>query len=472
MSCSSSSSSAHILIFPYPAQGHMIPILDFAHQLSLHNLTITVLVTPKNLPILEPLLSKSPSIKPLVLQFPGNLKIPKGIENAKDLSPALIPDMMITMSKLYKPLLEWFKSQPSPPVAIISDFFLGWTERLACELNIPRIVFSTTCAMALSIIDLLQTGVLHSTNDDPISIHQIPNSPTFPRWHIPSLRSSFSDRNQDSVTNRENLLANVRSWGVVFNSFTELESAYLDFMEKRTDGLGYKRVWAVGPLFPNVDPTAKERGGRNSVSTQKIVSWLDKCPKNSVVFVCFGSQAALPNKQMEALAAGLECSKVRFLWCVKEPTVGLAEGAYSALPAGFEERTAGRGMVIRGGWVPQLLILRHPSVGSFMTHCGWNSTLEGLTSGVVLLAWPMMAEQFLNANLIVDQLKVAIRVCEGNELIPNPIQLGALVGESFRENWRVRAQKLAKAANAAVQQGGTSYKDLQILVKDLRELNK
>ncbi|KAI3953663.1 hypothetical protein MKW98_017487 [Papaver atlanticum] len=462
MSSSSSSISAHILIFPYPAQGHMIPILDFAHQLSLHNLTITVLVTPKNLPILEPLLSKNPSINPLVLQFPGNPKIPLGIENAKDLSPALIPDMMITMTELYDPLLKWFKSQPSPP-------------NLACELNIPRIVFSTTCAMALSIIDLLQTGVLHSTNDDPISIHQIPNSPTFPRWHIPSLRSSFSDRNQDSVTNRENLLANVRSWGVVFNSFTELEAVYLDFMKKRTDGLGYKRVWAVGPLFPNVDPTAKERDAglppyQSSVSTQKI-QWTC-CPKNSVVFVCFGSQAALPNKQMEALAAGLECSKVCFLWCVKEPTVGLAEGAYSALPAGFEERTAGRGMVIRGGWAPQLLILRHQSVGSFMTHCGWNSTLEGLTSGGVLLAWPMMAEQFINANLIVDQLKVAIRVCEGNELIPNPIQLGALVGESFRENWRVRAQKLAKAANATVQQGGTSYQDLQSLVKDLRGLKK
>ncbi|RZC58439.1 hypothetical protein C5167_005743 [Papaver somniferum] len=152
MSSSSSSSSPHILIFPYPAQGHMIPILDFAHQLSLHNLTITVLVTPKNLPILEPLLSKNPSIQKLVLPSPGNLKIPKGIENAKDLSPALIPDMMITMTKLYDPLLERFKSEPSPPVAIISDFFLGWTQNLACELKIPRIVFSTTCAMALSII--------------------------------------------------------------------------------------------------------------------------------------------------------------------------------------------------------------------------------------------------------------------------------------------------------------------------------
>ncbi|KAI3976660.1 hypothetical protein MKX01_008518 [Papaver californicum] len=436
-STSTSSSGAHILIFPYPAQGYMIPILDFAHQLSLHNLTITVLIshhtqepfltykkkTPKNLPILNPLLSKNPSIKKLVLPFPGNPKIPPGIENAKDLSPTLIPDMMITMSKLYGPLLQWFKSHPSPPVAIISDFFLGWTQRLACELNIPRIVFSTTCAMALSIIDLLQTGVLYNTNEK-ICLQMF-------------IVGEF-----------------------VFNSFTELESVYLYFMKKRSDGLGYNnRVWAVGPLFPDVDPTTRERGGASSVSTENILSWLDKCPENSMVYVCFGSQAALPNKQMEALAAGLERSKVRFLWCVKEPTVGLVEGAYSVVPAGFEKRMAGRGMVIRG-WVPQLLILRHRSVGSFMTHCGWNSILEGLTSGVVMFAWPMMAEQFFNANLIVDQLEVAIRVWEGNELIPNSVQLGELVAESMTENQRLRAKKLC----------GTSFRDLQSLVKDFRGL--
>ncbi|KAI3970758.1 hypothetical protein MKX01_024405 [Papaver californicum] len=426
MSTVTSSSGAHILIFPYPAQGHMIPILDFAHQLSLHNLTVTVLTTPKNLPILNPLLSKNPSIKTLVLPFPGNPKIPPGIENAKDLSPTLIPDMMITMSKLYGPLLQWFKIHPSPPVAIISGFFLGWTQHLAYELNIPRIVFSTTCAMALSIIDLLQIGVLNSTNYDPCSFHQIPNSPTFPRWKI-----------LDSVTNRENLLANVHSWGVVFNSFTELESAYLDSMRRDLTGWVIITEFGLWDLYflMLIPPLRREEGqvqyqlkifSHGSINVQRI-QW----------YVCFGSQAALPNKQMEALAAGLECSKV-----------GLVEGAYSAVPAGFEKRMA--------GWVPQLLILRHPSVGSFMTHCGWNSTLEGLTSGVVMLAWPMMAEQFFNANLIVDQLKVAIRVCEGNEFIPNPVQLGELVGESMTEKRRLRARKLCK--------------DLQSLLKDLRGL--
>ncbi|MCL7034981.1 hypothetical protein MKW94_013115 [Papaver nudicaule] len=452
MSSSSSMTpaGAHILIFPYPAQGHMLPILDFAHQLSLHDFTITIVVTPKNLPSLNPLLTKSPSIKTLVLPFPGHPSIPQGIENAQDLSPELIPTMMLTMTKLHDPLLRWFKSHPSPPVAIISDFFLGWTYHLACELNIPRIVFSTSCAMSLSIIDLLHTGI-PNIKDDPICFHQVPNSPTFPRWHVPSV-DLFTEKKTEVVPH---IHANVDSWGVVFNSFTELnitefgQSDLLFLMGKKLNSL--------------------RREAGQVQSTEKILSWLDSCPDDSVVYICFGSQAALPNNQMEALAAGLECSKVRFLWCVKEPGEGLVKGEYGVLPAGFEERTAGRGMVVRG-WVPQLLILRHRSVGSFMTHCGWNSIVEGLTSGVVMLAWPMMAEQFFNVKLIVDQLKVAIRVCEGNELVPNSVQLGELVVESMSEERRLQAKKLSEAANEAVKQGGTSHKDLQSLVKDLRGL--
>ncbi|KAI3976830.1 hypothetical protein MKX01_008688 [Papaver californicum] len=289
----------------------MIPILDFAHQMSLHNLTITVLI---------------------MLPFPNHPRIPQGVENVKDLSPNLFYTMLNSMSGLYNPILEWFKSHPSPPVAIISDFFLGWTHHLACELGIPP----------------------------------------------------------------------------------------------------------------------KERGGSGSVSTDDIISWLDTRPDTSGVHVCFGSQVVLCNKQMEGLASGLESSGVRFLRCVKEPTTGHVNGKYSVVPAGFEDRTAGKGMLLRG-WAPQLPILKHRSVGSFMTHCGWNSVLEGLTSGVVMLAWPMRAEQFVNATLLVDQVKVAVRVLKGLEV-------------------RVRAMELCKASLTAVEDGGSSFMDLDSFVKALAAL--
>lgn len=461
---------AHILVFPYPAQGHMIPLLDLTHQLSHHHagITITILITPKNLHILKPLLTKNPAIKTLILPFPDHPLIPTGIENVKDLPANSFLAMMCALRKLYDPIVQWFKSHPSPPVAIISDFFLGWTYHIACELGVPRIVFSPSGALALAVIDSLWRRL--PKTDDPdllISFPEIPNSPNYPCRQISPVYRSYVEGDPVSEFLKDCMRSNLKSWGIVINTFTELESSYLDYMMKNG---GYDRVWPVGPLLPlDSDGPTKERGGPgSSTDFRDLFSWLDTCPDNSVVYVCFGSQAVLTNEQMEGLAAGLECSGVRFLWCVKEPTLGHVGGNYGVIPNGFEDRMAGRGKVIRG-WAPQLLILKHRAVGSFMTHCGWNSVLEGLNAGVVMLTWPMGADQFSNATLLVDQLKVSISVCEGCGTVPDSIELGRLVFDSMSENRieRVRAMELSKASTHAVKEGGSSFKDLDRLVKDL-----
>ncbi|OVA15425.1 UDP-glucuronosyl/UDP-glucosyltransferase [Macleaya cordata] len=474
-----STGAAHILVFPYPAQGHMIPLLDLSHQLSLRGLTITILVTPKNLPILNPLLSQNHSnIQTLILPFPDHPSIPHGVENVKDLPPSLFRVMMRAMGELYNPILHWFNSHPSPPVAIISDFFLGWTHHLASHLRIPRIVFFSSGAMGVAVIDSMFRDVPKNDDDNPnvlISFRKIPNSPVYPWWQLPSIFLGHKEGDPDSEFIRDGLLANMESWGMVFNTFNELESVYLDHFRKRNESsLGYcsHRVWAVGPLLPPNDEDdvgSTDRGGSSSsVETDDLLSWLDTCPDHSVVYVCFGSQAVLRNNQMEALAAGLECSGARFLWCVKEATEGHAMGEYGMVPTGFEDRTAGRGLVIRG-WAPQLLILRHRAVGSFLTHCGWNSVLEGLSSGVVMLAWPMRADQYVDATLLVDQMRVAVKVCEGADTVPDSAELGRAVAESVNENRpeRIRTMELRKAAYDAVKEGGSSFKDLDSLARDL-----
>ncbi|KAK9277942.1 hypothetical protein L1049_027499 [Liquidambar formosana] len=139
-------SGTHILVIPFPAQGHLIPLLDLTHQLATRGLTITILVTPKNLPLLNPLLSQHPSIKTLVFPFPAHPSIPAGVENAKDLPAGYFRAMMNTLGELYNPLLHWFQSHPSPPVAIVSDMFLGWTHHLACHVGVtPDCVLSVRC---------------------------------------------------------------------------------------------------------------------------------------------------------------------------------------------------------------------------------------------------------------------------------------------------------------------------------------
>lgn len=306
-----------------------------------------------------------------------------------------------------------------------------------------------------------------------VSFPEIPNSPNYPWWQISPVFRSYKKGDPEREFIRDGMLANLMSWGVVYNSFTELESEYLEYMRKE---LGHPRVWAVGPLLPSEEVGAKERGGSGSVRVEEIMSWLDTCTEGSVVYVCFGSQAVLTRPQMEALAEGLEASGARFVWCVKGATRGHLElgqsEAYGVVPSGFEERVKERGLVIRG-WAPQVDILNHRAIGAFLTHCGWNSVLESIVAGVQMLTWAMTADQYINATLLVDQLGVATRVCEGVHVIPNSAELARAVSESVSETQleRGRAKELSRAALDAVQEGGSSFRDIDELVNELSALN-
>ncbi|KAL7161128.1 hypothetical protein ACSBR2_041730 [Camellia fascicularis] len=268
--------------------------------------------------------------------------------------------MMPAMGELYNPLLNWFQNHPSPPVTIISDMFLGWTHHLACQFSIRRLVFSPSGAMVLSVAYSMWRDL--PKRDDPnddnalISFAKVPNSPIYPWWQLSPLYRYYVERDPVSEFIKDGFESNMASWGLVFNSFSELERVYSDHP---MEVLGHDR-------------------------------------------------AVLSKKQMEELALGLEKSGVKFIWCIKEPIKGHVEGQYGI-------RVAKRGLLIRG-WAPQLLVLSHRASSAFLTHCGWNSVLDSIFAGVPMLAWPMGADQFTNATLLVDQLRVASRACEGAQL--------------------------------------------------------
>ncbi|KAD6119233.1 hypothetical protein E3N88_10504 [Mikania micrantha] len=462
MPMSDVSTGSHILVFPYPAQGHMLSLLDLTHQLAIRNLTITILVTPKNLPTLSPILAAHPTtVTSLLLPLPPHPDIPSGIENVKDLPIGAFKAMMVALGDLYNPLLDWFRNHPNPPVAIISDFFLGWTNRLAGELGIRRYTFSPSGALALSVIFSLwrdQPRRIDQENEnEAIKFPNIPNSPEYPWWQLSPIYRSYVEGDPASEFIKDGFLADIASWGVVINSFTELERVHVDRLKEE---LGHDRVFAVGPLLPPGDRTS----GRGGSSSDYVLSWLDTCTDQTVVYVCFGSQLVLTNDQMEVVALGLEKSRVKFVWSVKEPTVGHEASDYGRVPAGFEDRVAGRGLVIRG-WAPQVAILSHYSVGVFLTHCGWNSIIEAVAAEVLMLTWPMSADQFSNATLL-HELKVGIKASEGEGTVPDSDELAELFRKSVSEEARLereRAKKFGKAAKEAVGEKGSSVCELDRL---------
>ncbi|MBA0785166.1 hypothetical protein Gotri_026493, partial [Gossypium trilobum] len=187
------------------------------------------------------------------------------------------------------------------------------------------------------------------------------------------------------------VVPSLKSWGIIFNSFLELDGDKMEIIKE--EFTEHDRLWAIGPLLP-IKATNNERGGPSSIPRDEI---------------------SLTKLQMEAIASALEESRVRFIW-------GINGDSQNMVPLGFEDRLVGKGLVIKG-WVPQQAILDHQAVGSYLTHCGWNSALEGLLGGALLLAWPMQVDHFDNTNLLVDELGVAIRACEGLTTVPDPNKL-------------------------------------------------
>ncbi|GMY15440.1 udp-glycosyltransferase 89b2 [Fagus crenata] len=424
---STTTTGPHILAYTYPASSHIIPLLDLTRQLLTRGLTVTVLVTPNYLTLLQPLLSIHPSsLHPLVLPAAQ----PQPSWNSRMDKDRAIRDLH------YPLLINWFHSHPSPPVAIVSDFFLGWTHHLAKELGIPRVVFSPSGAFALSILYSLWRDV--PKIDDDINFPKIPHSPIFPWRQITAHYTNGKEGEPNWEFSRSCILDDIASWGLIFNSFAELERVYVDHL--RTE-LGHDRVWAVGPLLPLEDDVAgfNNRGGSSSVPCDQVMTWLDARPDNSIVYVCFGSRTSLNTKQIEVLASALEISGVQFILCVRNGSdEGRVDDDRGEIPDGFEDRVE-----------------------------------EGVTAGKVMLTWPMGADQYTNAKLLVDQLGVGIRVAEDTENIPESIEMARLLVESVSVTRpeRVRVKELSGAALGAIR-GGSSDKDLDGFVKLLpRELN-
>ncbi|KAG0465254.1 hypothetical protein HPP92_019418 [Vanilla planifolia] len=452
-----SASEAHLLVIPFPSHGHMLPLLDICRLLATRgSLSITIVITPGNLPILSPLLDASPTITPLVLPFPPTPALPPHAENTHQLPRHLFRHLLFALSALLNPILLWCRTNPNPPVAILSDYFTsGWTLPLARALSVPRLCFSPSPAFFFSAVQHLWR--LMPPRDDPnliVRFPSLPGSPTFPLAHLSNLFRSYVEGDLVSEFLKDNFLSDAQSWGLVVNTFSELEGEYLDFLraETRCD-----RVWAVGPLAA---VAVKRRWG--FTEKEELMAWLDNCEEGSVVYVCFGSQAMLSEAQAVAIAGALARSGVRFLWCVREGTV---------VPGG----TDGRGKVVIG-WAPQMELLRHAAVGWFLTHCGWNSVSEAISAGVAMLTWPMGADQFFVARL-VEAAEVGLRVCEGAAAVPEVQELAralaATVGGGEREQKvRWRAAELRRVARDAVEEGGSSFMDLGRLIAELRKMKE
>ncbi|KAL8215330.1 hypothetical protein R6Q57_004779 [Mikania cordata] len=197
---------------------------------------------------------------------------------------------------------------------------------------------------------------------------------------------------------------------------------------------------------------------------ERCLNWLDKQEINSVILVSFGTTVSFSQKQITEIAIGLEKSDQKFVWVVRDADRGDAfsnDVTHVELPKGYEDRIKDQGLVVRE-WAPQLNMLAHPSIGGFMSHCGWNSCIESISMGVPIAAWPIHSDQPNNAILVSKILKIGFPVkdrCEKEELVSAVTVEKAvrrLMGTNEGDDMRKRAAALGLGVRKSVFDGGVT----------------
>ncbi|XP_049391204.1 zeatin O-xylosyltransferase-like [Solanum stenotomum] len=249
--------------------------------------------------------------------------------------------------------------------------------------------------------------------------------------------------------------------GDIYNTSKLIESKYIDLMEQAEISLN-KKQWAIGPILPT----------KFDYISHICLDWLNKQPPRSVLYVSFGTTTSFSDRQIKELAMGLEQSKKRFIWVLRDADRGdifKREDRKFELPEGFEERVERVGLVVRE-WAPQPEILAHSSTGGFMSHCGWNSCLESITMGVPIAAWPIHTDQPINGFLVTEVLKIGliVREWEKREELVNASTIENVVRKLMASEEgnviRKRAEELGEAVRQSTEKGVTSRIELDSFI--------
>ncbi|CAN1770472.1 UDP-glycosyltransferase 73C25 [Linum perenne] len=465
---------------------------DIAKLFAQHRILVTFITTPVNAGRVRATLARaaaeSPSVQIRVeeVEFPceeesGGFVLPKNCENIDQLpSLGLGSNFFYATDSLHRPIEKLFEGLRPRPNCVVSDICLPFTAHVAEKFGVPRITFNGFSTFTLLCLRYIheEKVALDGFDSDLIVVPRVPDRIELTKNQLPLSMANGLDQFGEQLVAAEELSYEALSYGTIFNSFEELERDCFSVFKETTG----KKAWCVGPVsLCNKDQLDRfHRGNRNSTDGLKCLEWLDLQESGSVVYVCLGSICNISTSQLTELALGLESTNRPFVWVIRggykkeEIEIWISE-------SGFESRVKNRGLLIRG-WAPQVLILSHSSIGGFLTHCGWNSTLEGVAAGVPMVTWPQFAEQFYNEKLVVQVLGIGVRV--GAEVV---VHLGEeekhgvqvrkerikeaveelMGGGEESEIRRRKAEELKALAVAAVGEGGSSFKSVGMLIEDV-----
>ncbi|CAN6286770.1 unnamed protein product [Urochloa humidicola] len=457
MAVSSPPPRPRVMVLPFPAQGHVMPLMELSHRLVEHGFEVVFVNTDFNHARILAAMAGDTAIPGGggidLVQFPDGMG-PDGDRTDIGKLLAGLPAAMLggLEETIRSKEIRW----------VVADVSMSFVLELVPTVGVRVALFSTFSAaifaLRLHVPKMIEDGIIDETGsvkrNERIQLN--PKMPAIDATELPwfSLgKSSVSRRAMIQTMLKSNRTFRLAET-IVCNTFRDIESGALALLPIPS--------LAIGPLEA---PKSTLATGNFWAEDEACLPWLDAQAPGSVVYVAFGSLTVFDAERLQELADGLVLTGRPFLWVVRPNFAdGVGEGWLDA----FRRRVTGEGLVV--GWAPQQRVLAHPSVACFVSHCGWNSTMEGVRHGVPFLCWPYFADQFLNQSYICDLWGTGLRISSDERGIVTKEEIRGKVARLLGdEEIRARALSLKRAACASVADGGSSDQDLLKLVNLLRE---
>ncbi|WOH13916.1 hypothetical protein DCAR_0933429 [Daucus carota subsp. sativus] len=457
----------HILLVSFIGQGHVNPLLRLGNLLASSGFLVTFSSCSE---VGNSMRKANNNIDELVPVGDGMIRfeffddgLPESDPRRHDLD-FYMPHLELHGKEAVTGIVKKHEKEGRPVSCIINNPFIPWVSDIAEALSIRNaVLWVQSCACFSAYYHYHNKLSQFPSESEPEIDVQLPSMPLLKHDEIPS----FLHPSTPYPALRRTILAQFKNLSkpfcVLVETFQELESEVIDYMSKLCP------IKAIGPLFKNPKSQLSNIQGDCLKPVDDCIDFLNSKSPSSVVYISFGSVISMNQKQTNELAQGLLNSGVSFLWVFRPPLPGFD---VAVLPEKFLEAAGDRGKVVQ--WCSQKQVLANPAVACFLTHCGWNSTLEALTTGVPVITYPAWGDQVTNAKFLVDVLKVGVRLSRGNQSEKNVISRDdiekslreATIGENAAEIKR-NALKWKEAAEEAVAEGGSSDRNLKEFVDKL-----
>ncbi|GFP83137.1 UDP-glycosyltransferase 86a1 [Phtheirospermum japonicum] len=450
----------HAIVFPYPYQGHVTPMINLSMKLASNGFTITFVQNEfihhsiskaNHLPTTEGDIFAQARKTGLDIRY---MTISDGFPlefdrflNYDQYWETMFRDFPARVDVIITRIIEAEELSVRPHFFLIADTFYSWPAAIAKNHNLVNVSLWTEPAIVFSInyhLDLLRHN-----GHFPFFFENISGDGNECINYVPGVDSIRTTDLMSYIQDPDMIPMLIQ---VVMKGFEQVKEA--DFILSNTveelESTESTNTIISKSLWPESDCT----------------HWLDSKPPSSVLYISFGSIAQSNKQEIGEFAHGILLSKVYFIWILRPDVV--EETEIDILPTGFEDAIKDQGLIVP--WSDQNAVLSSPAVGGFLTHCGWNSILESIWYGVPMICYPFIVDQPTNRKLVVDYCKIGINLCEGERVTRDEVanKIIVVMNEQKSAEMKREIEKVSKKLRDSLDAEGSSRRNFNQFVEDLK----